>query len=266
MTSARVILLPGSVLPAELAYSSLIRELGVGVDAVAKDLEVYATDEPPEDYTLDLEVAAVLREAEGRGWERFHLAGYSGGGAAALAFTARHPARLLSLALLEPAWAGNWDLSPEERALWQEYERLEDLPPQQFMEAFVHLQVRQGVAPPSPPSGDPPSWMAKRPAGIGAFMQAFKTYELDTGALERFSRPVYFALGGLSNPDQFGEIAKRLARVFPDFELEVFEERHHFDPPHRIEPERLANSLRAVWRRAEAPEQTSRRPTVPLQS
>src|SRR5438093_7824240 len=117
--SARVILLPGSVLPAELAYGSLIPELGAGVEAVAKDLDVYATDEPPPGYTLDLEVAAVLREAEARGWERFHLAGYSGGGAVALAFTARHPDRLLSLALLEPAWAGNWDLSPEERALWQ---------------------------------------------------------------------------------------------------------------------------------------------------
>jgi hypothetical protein len=39
--------------------------------------------------------------------------------------------------------------------------------------------------------------------------------------------------------------------VFPDFELEVFAERHHFDPPHRIEPERLANSLMTLWRRAE---------------
>jgi hypothetical protein len=39
--------------------------------------------------------------------------------------------------------------------------------------------------------------------------------------------------------------------VFSDFELEVFEERHHFDPPHRIEPERLANSLKKLWGRAE---------------
>jgi hypothetical protein len=31
----------------------------------------------------------------------------------------------------------------------------------------------------------------------------------------------------------------------------VFEERHHFDPPHRIEPERLANSLKTLWGRAE---------------
>jgi pimeloyl-ACP methyl ester carboxylesterase len=250
--SARVILLPGSVLPAELAYSSLIRELGTDVDAVAKDLEVYATDEPPEDYSLDLEVAGVLREAEGRGWERFHLVGYSGGGAAALAFAARDPDRLFSLALLEPAWAGNWDLSPGETEIWQEYERLENLPPQQFMKAFVGLNLKQGVEPPPPPSGEPPPWMAKRPAGVGAFMQTFRIYELDRDSLERFSRPVYFALGGLSNPDQYEEIAKRLARVFSDFELEVFEERHHFDPPHRIEPERLADSLLNFWRRAES--------------
>ncbi len=63
---------------------------------------------------------------------------------------------------------------------------------------------------------------------------------------------MYFALGGLSNPDQYGEIAARLESVFPDFQLEVFAERHHFDPPHRIEPERLAGSLTALWRRAEA--------------
>ena len=92
--------------------------------------------------------------------------------------------------------------------------------------------------------------MAKRPAGIRTFMQTFRTYELDRDALARFDRPVYFALGGLSNPDQFQAIATRLGRVFSDFELEVFAERHHFDPPHRVEPQRLADSLRALWHRA----------------
>jgi hypothetical protein len=50
----------------------------------------------------------------------------------------------------------------------------------------------------------------------------------------------------------YGALAERLSRVFDDFTLEVFEERHHFDPPHRIEPERLARSLGALWERAEA--------------
>jgi pimeloyl-ACP methyl ester carboxylesterase len=251
MVPFRVILLPGSVLPGDLAYGSLVAALGSAADAVVKELEVYATAEAPADYTLDLEVAGVLRDADERAWEQFHLVGYSGGGSAALAFAARHPHRLASLALLEPAWAGRWDLGTPEQALWVEYDRLEALPPDQFMRTFMRLNVKAGVELAPPPPGDPPPWMAKRPGGIRAFMRTFRTYELDPEELARFDRPVYFALGGLSNPDQFGAIATRLNRVFPDFELEVFEERHHFDPPHRIEPERLADSLKALWRRAD---------------
>jgi pimeloyl-ACP methyl ester carboxylesterase len=245
-----MILLPGIVLPAEPAYGALIAALGPEVEAVPKDLEVYGTPKPPADYSLDVEVAGVLREADARGWERFHLVGYSGGGAASLAFAAARPERLASLALLEPAWAGSWDQSAAERALWVEFDRIEELPAEQLMPAFMRLGVKPGVPLPAPPPGDPPPWMAKRPAGIRAIQRAFKQSDIGREALRRFDRPVYFALGALSNPDQYGEIARRLGRVFPDFELEVFEERHHFDPPHRIEPERLANSLKSLWRRA----------------
>ncbi|TDT97961.1 pimeloyl-ACP methyl ester carboxylesterase [Streptomyces sp. 846.5] len=251
MNPSRIVLLPGSVLPADLAYGALIATLGPDVDAVAKDLELYAADEPPADYSLDDEVAGVVREADARGWDMFHLVGYSGGGAAALAFAQRHPERLASLALLEPAWAGSWDWSPEHTAVWAQYDELEALPPQEFMAAFMRLGVKPEVVLPPAQPGPPPPWMAERPAGIRAFLKTFKTYDLDRGRLAAFDRPVYFALGGLSNPDDYGEVAVRLAKVFPDFQLEVFEDRHHFDPPHRIEPERLAESLRAVWARVE---------------
>ena len=93
--------------------------------------------------------------------------------------------------------------------------------------------------------------MSSRPAGLRAFIHAFTTGELDLDALRRFERPVYFGLGGLSNPDYYGRMADRLSGVFSDFTLEVFEDRHHFDPPHRIEPERVSASLRALWGRAE---------------
>ena len=46
-----------------------------------------------------------------------------------------------------------------------------------------------------------------------------------------------------------GRLADRLATVFADFTVEVYDERHHFDPPHRVEPERLATALTSMWAR-----------------
>jgi pimeloyl-ACP methyl ester carboxylesterase len=246
-----VVLLPGGVLPADPAYAALLEVLGERVDAVAKDLEVYSGDRPLTEYSLGMEVEGVLREADGHGFDRFHLVGYSGGGASSLSFAAQHSERLLSLALLEPAWAGN-EKTREEEALWLRFRALERLPRDQFMAGFVRLQLAPGVEPPPPPRGPPPAWMAKRLAGIRALIDAFDSGDLDMEALRAFDRPVYFALGGRSNPDHYARIAGRLATIFPDFTVETFPERHHFDPPHRIEPERLADSLLALWQRAEA--------------
>ena len=249
----RAILLPGSVLPAEPAYSSLIGALGSDADVVAKDLEVYATEEVPSGYDLDLEVAGVEHEAAARGWEQFHLVGYSGGGAAALAVVARHPERLSSLALLEPAWAGRWDLSPAEQSVWREFDQLEKLPPDEFLSAFMSLNVMPGVKLPQQPSGEALRGWRSVPAGSGRYedIPDLRSRSRCAGKL-RSAR--LLRARRTSNSDQYREIATRLSGVFPDFQLEVFEERHHFDPPHRIEPERLADSLRALWNRADGRE------------
>jgi pimeloyl-ACP methyl ester carboxylesterase len=119
-----VILLPGAVLPADLAYGALLEALGDDVEAVAKELEIYAADEPPPDSVLDVEIDGILRAAQASGFDRFDLVGYSAGGAASLAFAATHPERLRSLALLEPAWAGTQGLDPAEEAAWREYDRI----------------------------------------------------------------------------------------------------------------------------------------------
>jgi pimeloyl-ACP methyl ester carboxylesterase len=237
-------------MPADLAYGPLLDALGDDVQAIAKDLEVYAGPEPPPDYTLNYEIDGVLRAAKEAGFDRFHLVGYSGGGASSLAFAARHLERLLSLALMEPAWMGNEGLSSEEQAVQREFDRIATLPPDQMMPAFVAKQLAPGVEPPPPPPGPPPPWMAKRPAGLRAFLTTFNASTLDLDRLRAFEKPVYFALGGRSNPDYFGRMAKRAGEIFPDFTLDVFEERHHFDPPHRIEPERTARALRGHWARA----------------
>src|SRR5439155_21378730 len=136
----QAIFLPGGVLPAELAYPALLDVLGDDVDARPKELEIYATDAPPPDYTLQTEIGGITRMADAAGFERFHLVGYSGGGAASLAFCAAHPERLLSLALNEPAWAGRSGLTGDEVALWERFREISTRPPQEMMSAFVALQ------------------------------------------------------------------------------------------------------------------------------
>jgi pimeloyl-ACP methyl ester carboxylesterase len=250
--SHQAILLPGIVLPAELAYLALIEALGEGVDARAKELEVYADKEPPPDYGLETELAGILRQAETARFERFHLVGYSGGGAISAAFAARHPDRLLSLSLLEPAWVGNQRRSEPELRVQEDLDRMWQLPADELMRRFVELQLAPGVEPPPPPPGPTPPWMAKRPAGIKALTAALADYPLDLEALATFPGPVYYALGGRSNPDYYGAMARRLGEMFTDYQLDTFAERHHFDPPHRAEPERLAARLLEVWQRVPA--------------
>ena len=86
-------LLPGGVLPAEPAYAALLAALDESVDAVAKDLEVYAGEEPPTDYTLEAELDGIIREAAAHGFDRFHVVGYSAGGASSVAFAAKQAER-----------------------------------------------------------------------------------------------------------------------------------------------------------------------------
>jgi len=247
----QVVLLPGGVLPAEPAYGALLAELRPDVDARPKELELYTTHAPPPDYSLATEVAGIDRVADDAGFERFHLVGYSGGGAASLAFAATRPERLLSLALMEPAFAGWQGMTEAERAHFERFRPLLDMDGPEMLATFQALQLAPGVEPAPPPPGPPPPWMATRPAGLHAMLRTFLGSDLDLPTLRRFDRPVWFALGGRSNPDYYALMAKRLANVFPDFTVEVFPDRHHFDPPHRIEPARVAASLRSLWARAQ---------------
>ena len=246
----QAIVLPGGVMPAELAYPDLVRALGTDVDARPKDHELYASSDAPAGWGLETEVEAIRRFADEAGFEQFHLVGYSAGGAIALVFCATYPERLATLALNEPAWTGNENLSEDERDLWREFERIMALPPEQMMPEFVRVHLAPGVDLPPRPEGAPPPWMATRPAGLNAFTGAFKGFQLDIERLRAFDRPVLYTIGGRSNQLAVRPPAERLGRIFADFTLEVFEERHHFDPPHRVEPQRYARSLRKLWDRA----------------
>lgn len=244
-----VIFVPGGVMPADLSYGALLREIQNRPNVVLKDLEVYAGDAPPADYELASEVEGIKRVANQRGFDRFHLVGYSGGGASSLAFAASYPDRLRSLALIEPAWAGSENWSSEDVEYWREIDRIMELPTPEMMRGFMILNTGSGSVS-EPPSGPQPEWMAKRPAGLHAMTSAFRRHHLDVEELRHFDRPVYLAVGGKSHPVEMRK-AERLAAIFPDARVEIYEDRHHFDPPHRAEAARFANALRDLWSRAE---------------
>jgi pimeloyl-ACP methyl ester carboxylesterase len=214
-----VLFVPGSMTPGDLSYGPLLRILEDKVHPIVKDLEIYATDEPPSGYGLDLEVEGIRRVADAAGTQRFHLVGFSAGGAFSLAFASKYPERLNSLALIEPAWVGA--PTPEDADDWAELNRLMTLPPDEQMQAFVRWHMRPGVQPPSNPMppGPPPPWMTKRPAGLKAILQAFNTYHLDQDRYRLMDRPVYFALCSLSTR-YFERAAHRLAGLFPGFQFE----------------------------------------------
>ena len=77
--------------------------MGAEISPLLKDLEVYAEDEPPADYSVQLEVDALGRAVDAAGLDTFHLVGDPGGGAVSLGFAAQHHERLRSLAIYEPA-------------------------------------------------------------------------------------------------------------------------------------------------------------------
>ena len=243
-----VLFVPGAVTPAAITYGPLLGVLNHRLEPVVKDLEVYAADEPPANYELDLEVEGIGRAADHAGFDGFHLVAYSGGAGIALAFTAQYPDRLKSLALIEPAWIGNEDWSAEDRADWAALDQLMTLPNEERMNAFIRWHMRPGVEPPKPqlPPGPPPPWMAKRPAGLEALSQAFRSYRLDRARLCLLRGPVYYAVGSLSR-EFFERNGKTLASCFLDFRMEVYKGRSHFDPPHRAEPERFAQALLELW-------------------
>lgn len=238
-----VMFLPGIIAPAAVRYAPLLQHLH-GVNAVLKDLEVYTGEEPPPDYSVATEVEGIDRAADAAGWDRFHIYAHSGGGACALAYLATRPDRILSLAVDEPAT----DFTDADRADpdWDRIEAAQRLTGRQAVQAFLALQVAEGVTLPPPPQGPPPPWMAKRPAGINAFAAALRRHRIPIERYTSFPGPVLYTYGSLSSR-RWATMRDRLAGLFHDFRSERFDGLHHLNTSHQAEPARTADLLRELW-------------------
>jgi len=241
-----VVFLPGIIAPAAQRYEPLLHHL-VDVNPIVKDLEVYRGDAPPAGYSIGTEMDGVLRVADDAGVERFHLYGHSAGGAVALALALTHADRVLTLAIDEPASdftdQGNADYG------WPEFDRVLRMPPSESTAEFLKLQVAPGVALPPPPGGTPPAWMAKRPAGMRAFIEALRAHHLTEEDYRAFDKPVYFTWGSMTH-QRWRSMEHRLSKLFPNFSSEMFEGLHHLNTSHTAEPQRVAERLAILWRRA----------------
>ena len=238
-------------LPA-LAYAALLEVLGARVDAVVKDLEVYAEDEPPPDFGLDTEVEGILREADVHGFEPLPSRRLLGRRRLVACLrrrarrTASEPGAARTGLGRERSDTGGGRAHAAVSVRSRRCRPTSSWPGSCGCNSHRVLSHRR-----RPRAHRRPGWPSA-PRVFAPSSTPSTTAISTLEALRAFDRPVYFALGGRSNPDYYARMAERLAAIFPDFTLETFAERHHFDPPHRTEPERLGGSLLALWERAEA--------------
>jgi pimeloyl-ACP methyl ester carboxylesterase len=246
MTSLPVFLIGGAGPPAPREFATLIDALGDARPIVPWDMVVFHGGPPAADYSLAIEVRALLAGLDEVGAPRAHLVGFSGGAAVALAIASDHPQRVASLALEEPAWIGTQGATPLELRFWDDLTAAMALEPYQALLGFRDLMVQPQVRPSLPPVPLEAPWIDSLVNGVRASIGAFAGAEVDWQALQQALFPIYAAVGSLTNP-VFELRSRRIAERVPRTTVEVFGGLHHIAPPHRGAAESWAVTLEAMW-------------------
>ena len=203
-----------------------------------------------DDYSWRDEVEALSRALpEG---QPTHLVGFSGGASLALAFVAVDPERVASLSLVEPAWSF-LPLSEIEADYHARLDAALRGPASAERGAFRRLLVQPAVDL-EPPRTDLVDAALRReaagqPTSLRMLTDAMQRHAIEPGAFGRFPGRVYIAIGGLSHR-MWRAQADAIAAAFPSSRVEVFEERHHLDPPQKSETARLVGGLSWAWGQA----------------
>jgi pimeloyl-ACP methyl ester carboxylesterase len=252
-----VVFTPGGMMPAAGSFQALLRCLGSDVRPLLRDFELYSHQHVPKGYSLDSEVEGLRKAADAVRFDTFHLVGYST--CLPMAFVARYPARVRTVALVEPGMIGHGAFAPADMVA--SHRERTALPPQEQMAAMTRSMLAPGVNPPPTlaPAEPPPPWMQQRLRIGPALVQALLDHDLDSDALHRFNGPVLIAVGSFSHPSLVA-LARLIAETFPNGQLAIYERRHHMDPVHQAEPEQFAVDLRALWKKADASAASGRAP------
>jgi pimeloyl-ACP methyl ester carboxylesterase len=195
-------------------------------------------------YSWQSEIDAMALALRGR--SPVHLAGFSAGGTLALAFIAAYPGDVASLTLVEPAWS----YLPRTTLEAEYYRRLDQLTAGAAalqQDAFRRLIVGDDVELP-PPRPDLVAAAVRREVSGNAtalrvMTLAMQRHPVDPATFRRFRGRVFVAVGARSHP-MWRDQAAAIGTAFESTRAEIFEERHHLDPPQRTETERLMAGLR----------------------
>jgi pimeloyl-ACP methyl ester carboxylesterase len=186
-------------------------------------------------------------------YPRFHMVGHSFGGATAANHAVRHPSRVASLALLEPAFTLRWP--PPSTFGWA---TVATLPvPQSWRD---HALAALG--------GVPVAEMRKESA-IGTLIsvgsQTFETSlptprPLSRAQLEALRMPAYIAIAEHRSLAGGAKAAARARAEIPGADVEIWPDTTHSLPMQ--ERKRIAERLRSFWESAERATHTARPETI----
>lgn len=192
------------------------------------------------DYGLPTEVAAIREAAWVRGWDRYHLFGFSAGGTVALAAARGNPA-VRTVAVYEPASIGDDDWHPAEVAWRMEFAGVRALPVDHRQAAFRQMLLRDRAGLP-PGLGPAPSW-DERSDALEDMLDRTGFVSRD---LVEISCPTLILSGALSS-ERFQAAAERLTEVIRGARAVTLAGCSHLAPPHRVAPDRLTAELTGLW-------------------
>ena len=213
-----------------------------------------APDQREHSTVYDLEYATErIEELCARlGIARMHLVGYSMGGRTAMAYAARYPHRLASLALI----SANPGIEDEEQRSARR--RRDDALADRIMEIGIERFAEEWSAQPmfaAQRAQDPAAWrhamhdrMRQRASGLASSLrgsgQGRQTPQWD--ALQELSIPVLIAAG--EHDGDYSAIAQRMHDILSDATLRIHDGAGHdllFD-----RPDHLRRELLALWKRS----------------